>query len=138
MRRVFGADAPTKDEAVWVVGRKVGGVGDDGVEALSDALVLTGVGSQNVRAHRGREPYLEYGIDEKGVGVGENEQGGVDAGGVFEALNTALHGGVLEASGKAKARGGALTKGIWRRALSMSGLRTPRSSWDSSRRHSAL
>lgn len=64
-----------------------------------------------MRAHRGREPYLEYGIDEKGVGVGENEQGGVDAGGVFEALNTALHGGVLEASGTGKARGGGTHKG---------------------------
>ena len=51
MRRVFGADAPTKDEAVWVVGRKVGGIGDDGVEALSDALVLTG-GSECACAQR--------------------------------------------------------------------------------------
>lgn len=45
VRRVFRSDAPTEDEAVWVIGiGKVGGVGDDGVEAPSDALVLIGEG----------------------------------------------------------------------------------------------
>jgi len=40
VRWVVGADAPTEDEAVWVFGGEVGRVGDDGVEAPSDALVL--------------------------------------------------------------------------------------------------
>lgn len=39
--------------------------------------------------------YLEDRVDEKGVGVGENEEGGVETGGVLEKLDTAFHGGVL-------------------------------------------
>lgn len=41
--------------------------------------------------------YLDDGIDEKGVGVGEDKDGGIDAGGVLEELNAALHRGVLDA-----------------------------------------
>lgn len=54
----MGSDASTEDEAVWVVGGgKVGGVGDEGVEAASDALVLIGGGtrwSASVCGDRGR------------------------------------------------------------------------------------
>jgi hypothetical protein len=99
--RVFGADAPTKDEAVWVLGREVGGVGDDSVEALPNALVLidAGGGSERACVKREEKTYLEDSIDEKGVGVGQNKEGGVQAGGVLEVLNPALHGGVLETLG---------------------------------------
>ena len=47
----------------------------------------------------GTVTYLEDGVDVKGVGVGEDEEGGVEAGGVFEELDAALHGGVLGAIG---------------------------------------
>lgn len=46
--------------------------------------------------------YLYDGVDEKGVGVGEDEDGGVEAGGGFEELNAALHRGVLEGVGASR------------------------------------
>jgi len=74
---IIGSNAPTEDESVRVLGvGKMGWVGDDGFKAVSDALVL------------------EDGIDEEAVGVGEHEEGGVEAGRVVEELNAALHGGV--------------------------------------------
>lgn len=42
---------------------------------------------------------LEDGVDEKDVCVGEDEEGGIEAGGVFEKLDTALHGGMLRSVG---------------------------------------
>lgn len=44
--------------------------------------------------------YLEDGIDEKAVCVGEDEEGGIEAGGIFEELDAAFHGGVLGWSGE--------------------------------------
>lgn len=46
-----------------------------------------------------RSTYLEDGIDEKDVCVGEDEEGGIEAGGIFEKLDTALHGRMLRWSG---------------------------------------